>query len=105
MNYPPIGHMLAVQLYGKEERRLESVACDLTDYIKVNITDRRTLQILGPSKAGLYKINDVYRYEIYLKADSIEKLLYIKELLEMRKEQKGFINEVMQFDFDPMNAF
>ena len=105
MNYPPISHMLAIQLFSRDEKSIDLCAKDLVDYMQMIVKEKDGVLILGPTKAIIYKIKDVYRYVIYIKANSYNKLLYFRELLEKRKIDKGFVKETMQFDFNPANMF
>ena len=57
------------------------------------------------SQSAIAKIKDIYRYVIYVKADRLEPLIILKNLLEKRKITKHSGQEIIQFDFDPVNMF
>ena len=56
--YPPVAHMLAVQIYGKEEENVKQLALRLTDVVKSNMDflsgkqkeqSNKKIQVLGPA--------------------------------------------------------
>lgn len=113
--YPPVVHMLAVQIYGKYENGAEQLAKRLADVVKSydksvvtqqNETQKnavRNLKILGPSKATIGKVNDIYRYVFYIKYPDYDRLVYFKDMLEEKLKLWNPKWESVQFDFDPMN--
>ena len=74
----------------------------LATRVKSQIQDRKTL-LLGPSPATISKINDVYRYVLYVKSMDYRKLVAIKDNLEAMIKNQLTNRENVQFDFDPMN--
>lgn len=106
MQYPPAGRMMAVQFFGEKEPRVKALAEDFCDYLKFLTKDKqRQIQVLGVSKAAIAKIKDVHRYVIYVKADRLEPLMILKNLLDKRKIIKHSGPEIVQYDFDPVNMF
>lgn len=106
MQYPPAGRMMAIQFFGAEDLRVKALAEDFCDYLQVLTKDKkRHIQVLGVSQAAIAKIKDIYRYVIYVKADRLEPLMILKNLLEKRKITKHSGQEIVQYDFDPVNMF
>lgn len=106
MQYPPAGRMMAIQFFGDKELRVKALAEDFCDYLKFLTKDKqRQIQVLGVAQASIAKIKDVYRYVIYVKADRLEPLMILKNLLEKRKITKHSGSEIIQYDFDPVNMF
>lgn len=105
MQYPPAGRMMAIQLFGANEERLKAMADDFADYLKVLTKDRRSIQVLGATKAAIAKVKDLYRYVIYVKAGRLEPLFILKNKLDERKKTMYTGNEIVQYDFDPVNMF
>ncbi|WP_408072251.1 primosomal protein N' [Butyrivibrio sp. JL13D10] len=105
LRYPPAAHMLAIQLWAKDERFGKEGANRLRAYI-----DRMRIQdaiIIGPAMAAISRINDIYRMVIYVKHEDFEMLTKIKDFLETVLddwEKRGIMKQLqVQFDFDPMN--
>lgn len=113
--YPPAAHMLAVQIYGKEEENVKQLALGLTDVVKSNmdfLSERqkeqsghfnKEIQVLGPAPANISKINDIYRYVFYVKHGEYDTLVNVKDRVEeiLRQWQPRQLS--IQFDFDPVN--
>ena len=95
--YPPAAHMLAVQIFAKEDERGAQLAKQLADTVK-----RNGHQVLGPTPATIGKINDIYRYVFYVKKTDYGQLVEIKDRLEEMIFPMQLRKEQVQFDFDPM---
>lgn len=108
LSYPPAAHMMAVQIMAKDEERGEKLSVHLSNMIKEEYKDRAVklrLSVIGPAKAGIGKINDIYRYVFYVKCREYVYLTQIKDKLEEEIFTLQLKNEMVQFDFDPMNTF
>ena len=104
--YPPVAHMLAVQIYGKEEENVKQLALRLTDVVKSNmdfLSEQQKIQVLGPSPANISKINDIYRHVFYVKHGEYDVLVAVKDTLEETLRQWQPRQLSIQFDFDPVN--
>ena len=64
---------------------------------------------IGPASAAIGKINDIYRMAIYVKADDMDILVKLKDMVEKYirlLEDRGYLKNITtQFDFDPVNGF
>ncbi len=102
MQYPPVAHMLAVQVFAAVE--------DDGRYLSRYLADRARrigedgLQIIGPSPAGIGKVKDIYRFVFYVKNKDYEKLIMVKDRLEQILQAMELKGMHIQFDFDPMNT-
>ena len=104
MQYPPAGRMMAIQFFGAEEEKVkalaESFAHDLRTW-----TRGKKIQVLGATQAAIAKLKDTYRYVIYVKASRLETLILLKNALEEQRIKKHSGQEIVQYDFDPVNMF
>lgn len=101
--YPPIAHMLAVQIFGKNEDSAKQLAKKLSDVVK-SIEDA-SVAVIGPAPASIGKINDIFRFVFYAKHGEYDKLVQIKDALEERLQKWQPVGEMVQFDFDPLGTF
>ena len=106
LGYPPVAHMLAVQIFGGEEKGCMELAERLSKMAEKFADPREPLsgrlQVLGPAPASIGKINDIFRFVFYVKYGKYDTLVHIKDVLEeMLTQYQG--KETVQFDFDPMN--
>ena len=97
--YPPAIHMLAVQLFGTDEKKTSNLALELGNVIKSNGTSR----ILGPAPANIGKVQDYYRFVIYIKNADTDKLADIRKACEEFLTNKIMNQMYVQFDLDPLN--
>ncbi len=110
LGYPPVSHMMAVQVFSKEEERGAALAD------RLSASARRTcfggeeggrffdVQIIGPASASIGRINDIFRFVFYVKCPEYGKLVNIKDLLEEEMQRQPSGEDSVQFDFDPMNT-
>lgn len=104
LNYPPAAHILAILISSKEEEKATASA-ELLHGAALEILSRNTM-VIGPSKASIYKINDIFRYIIYMKQEEYEILIHMKNHLEGYVNYSEYFKGVsVQFDFDPMNSY
>ena len=62
-------------------------------------------QVIGPAPAYIGKVNDIYRQVFYVKSGEYPVLIRIKDELEEFLNSNIQRDEMVQFDFDPMNMF
>lgn len=108
LGYPPTAHMLAVQIFAREEESGAKLSAYLAHIAaqSVDATEKvgKRLTIVGPSPAAIGRINDIFRFVFYLKYEEYDKLVEIKDTLEKMIKQMDLKRESVQFDFDPMNT-
>lgn len=107
LRYPPVSHMMSVQIQSRDEDMGMAFATRLRAIMEQNKKDGAVF--IGPASAAIGKINDVFRMAVYVKLDDYEGLVSYKDMLEKyirRLEDIGKLrNIVVQFDFDPVNGF
>ncbi len=99
-DYPPAKHMLAMQFYSADEMRGFQRAEALVKQIREK---QEGIQIIGPSKGIIAKVNDIYRTVVYFKHADKNRLIEIKDFVETQTEHLDKGKESIQFDFDPVN--
>lgn len=106
LDYPPAAHILAILVTSKEEEKAVFAGKLLKNAVDEEMTNIDKIKIIGPTKAGLSKLNDIYRQIIYIKSLEYEILKQIKNYLEgliyYSQSMKGI---TVQFDFDPMSSY
>lgn len=105
LQYPPSAHMLAILVISELEAQGENVLGTFTRLIKERFGADRTLLMIGPAPAAVSRINDLYRYVLYLKHPDYEALVQIKDMLEAYSKEQDYKKQSIQFDFDPMNTY
>ncbi len=106
LGYPPVSHMLAVQVFAREEERGMKLAGWLARRAGAlkSHGEAGKMQILGPAPAAIGRINDIFRFVFYIKCSNYGKLIQVKDALEEALRGQPLKQETVQFDFDPMNT-
>ncbi|WP_318710139.1 replication restart helicase PriA [Candidatus Acetatifactor stercoripullorum] len=110
MGYPPVCHMLAVQIFSREEEGGKKLAGQLAQWAgglgweQDSKEKGMGLRIIGPAPGAIGRINDIFRFVFYVKHENYDKLVQIKDLLEEKLETCRPLRESVQFDFDPVNV-
>lgn len=106
--YPPVRHMLAVQIFAKEEaegmKLAEKIAGMISELLSESLEKEQT-QIIGPAPAAVSRINDIHRTVLYIKHESKRFLIVCKDRIEEMTKDTEQGSQTLQFDFDPINLF
>lgn len=103
LSYPPVSHMLLVLITSPEEEEAKDTALAIAARIEKKQTEG--LKMIGPASAAIGKVNDIYRRVIYLKEKDYDRLVALKDEIEVFAQNltdKKKIN--ITFDFNPMNG-
>lgn len=108
MGYPPVSHMLAVQIYAGTEaggsKLAEELANQVRQYANQGKNPSNSVTVMGPAPAGIGRINDIFRFVFYIKHENYDTLVQIKDTLEAGLQQRTSGSENVQFDFDPVHT-
>ncbi|MCR5755017.1 MAG: primosomal protein N' [Acetatifactor sp.] len=100
LGYPPVAHMLAVQIYSQSEER----GTELAGYLAVRVRNfDQNILVIGPAPASIGKIKDIFRFVFYIKDTEYNRLVSVKDMLEELLKSEKYPETVL-FDFDPMNT-
>lgn len=136
LEYPPSGHMAAILLLSKKEEDAKVAADLLSGIIEIYTKDnhikllkkddsnksmsikggaakfyfgeehKNSINLIGPAKASVGKINNHYRYILYLKSRQYGILTKCKSMIESYIDYSDYFRNVnVQFDFDPINGY
>lgn len=97
MGYPPAGVMLAVSLSSEDEKTLEESAKRLSEVVRVLYGDSLRFKVIGPAKASLYKIKDVFHMVIYVKTYDGRGLRALGD--ELRDRAKAVVPEEVRVEY------
>ncbi len=106
--YPPEGELLAVLFQSKNEKECEACTnraakCIVDKFM--DFIDNNILEVIGPTKAGISKANDFYRFVIYFKASDHDVLTRVTAEYENMREEIQKAGVSFQADFNPMNSY
>ncbi|WP_314912864.1 replication restart helicase PriA [Stomatobaculum longum] len=98
--YPPVLHMLTIQLAAKDETALTRAAALFADCLKkATALAAEEPQCIGPVNAGVYRVQDYFRKMIYMKHACYDILIQIKTAAEaaFRAQIPGGISLLYEF--------
>ena len=99
LKYPPYYYLLSIKVCSKNYDIASSNIKKVFNYLKNNITD--TSIILGPSTANIFKMNNIYRFQIIIKYKNDNKLYdAVKFLDNIYSNNKDVYLEI---DNNPIN--
>ena len=103
LNYPPFTRLVAIELVSENEELGQTTAAKLGQALNRHATSG--LDILGPSKAALYQIQNKYRWHIILRGQSMNALQSVlancQKLNDLKSASGGKIK--ISIDVDPFN--
>ncbi len=107
LRYPPISHMLCVQLQSRDEAEGMAFAARLRAVMEQQRVPKAVF--IGPAMASIGRINDIYRMAVYVKLDDYNGLVALKDVTEKyikELEEMGQLRNItVQFDFDPITSY
>ena len=93
LNYPPYYYILGLKICSKDYELASKNATKIANYLKNNI-DSNSI-ILGPSTANMFKLNNIYRFQIIIKYKFDDKLFdVIKFIDNMYLTEKNIYLEI-----------
>ena len=99
LNYPPYYYILGIKVCSKDYDTASKNATKIATYLKNNID--QTSIILGPSTASMFKLNNIYRFQIIIKYKFDDNLFdAIKFIDNMYKNEK---NVYLEIDNNPIS--
>lgn len=101
MCYPPVWNLLLIAVTSVQEQLAEQCSGQLGDWLRAHGPN---LQVIGPTQAAIAKVNDIYRYVLYVKSADYEQLIAAKDGLDAYVTHLAYRQLTVQFDFNPMNG-
>lgn len=102
LQYPPLGHLLAILLVSPDEKQVGKASILLAEAAKEKMGEK----VIGPTNAYHYRLKDRYRKVIYLKESDLETLLEVKNYLEGFVEYSNYFQKVnVYFDRNPLTMY
>lgn len=106
MKYPPEYHMMVLLLVSQSEELLDETANRLAKEVQCRFALDDDLKLVGPSVPEISKIKDIFRRVVYIKHSQYNKLVEIKDYIELYDVSEKTDDMVsVQFDFNPINMY
>jgi primosomal protein N' (replication factor Y) len=105
LNYPPFTQLVALEIESDTEPEGEAAVNHLKDFLSEPVRESPGVELLGPSRAAMYRINNRFRWHLILRSQKTEALQsLVTQCLanqQLRKLTTGKIKVTV--DVDPMN--
>jgi primosomal protein N' (replication factor Y) (superfamily II helicase) len=105
LNYPPFTRLVAVEIISDNEALGKSTAEKLGRSLARQATRKKGVELLGPSKAALYQIQNKFRWHLILRGQNMQALQEVladnKELHDLKSASGGKLK--ISIDVDPFN--
>ncbi len=105
LHYPPFTRLTAVEIESEEEAAGESVVRHLKAFLSGQMEQAPGVELLGPSRAALYRINNRFRWHLILRSKETAPMqALLARCLENQQLKKFATGKVkITVDVDPMN--
>lgn len=78
LGYPPVEHLMTIQIQSKDEDMLEMTVQNTVTAFKSSCTAAKA-ELIGPLNATVYKVNDIYRKIVYIKHESHDIIIQLRD--------------------------
>ncbi len=99
LRYPPIYELLGVLITSGDENAALTAAGEISEELKKRFGPQKA-DVIGPSEAVIYKIDQVFRRVIYIKTDNRELIMKISQFLSDCGGR--YENVEIQVDLNPL---
>ena len=96
LKYPPYYYLCNIRISGKDAAYIFSEALKIKRSLERNLSDT---YILGPSNSNVFRVNNIYRYNIILKYKNSESLYIV--LSKVLEHYKTNVKVKVDIDFNP----
>ena len=97
LHYPPDRQMMVMLAEGEHDQQTGQAVQKLREI--AGEADFEAVELIGPSRAGIAKAKDLYRYTMYMKHQDIKELMRLRDFLEgYLKWSQQFSNIYFTFD-------
>lgn len=97
LHYPPDRQMMVMLAEGENDQQTGQAVQKLREI--AGEADFEAVEFIGPSRAGIAKAKDLYRYTMYMKHQDIKELIRLRDFLEgYLKWSQQFSNIYFTFD-------
>ena len=103
LKYPPFSHLARILVSSEREAQAEKACREIANIIFPKQKDLG-ITLLGPSQSPVAKINNIYRWQIYVKGPDIKKIRHLIAVSLNEAAQKKSLPRDVHFslDIDPL---
>lgn len=98
LNYPPYCYLILMKVASKSYDDASREANKIASYLRRTLSDTTT--ILGPTTASMFKMNNIYRFQIILKYKKDDKISESLDFIDKEYALNKSVN--IEIDVDPL---
>ena len=98
LKYPPYYYLVSIKIASKEYELCGEEAKKTANYLRQNLSNDSI--VLGPTTANVFKINNVYRFQIIIKYRFDKKLMKTLQELDTIYQMNKKVR--LEFDINPL---
>ncbi len=105
LQFPPFTHLTGIEVESEDEATGEATVTSLKKVAVENLAKFPEVELLGPSRAALYRLNNKFRWHLILRSPESHILQnFLKKFQESFSKKKGFSKKIkITLDVDPQN--
>ena len=103
LNYPPFTKMIVLEIICENETHGQNTISKLQQSLSRLVSKEKTVELFGPSKASLYRLQNKFRWHLILRGKNIKQLQNILLKCCVLKETKTHDKAKITIDVDPIN--
>ena len=94
LGYPPYYYLVSIKVTSKDYKEASTESRRVAKYLKNNLTDESI--ILGPTTANIFKVNNIYRFQLMIKYRFDKKLYHVLRILD----EMYITNKIVNIEID-----
>lgn len=96
--YPPAGAMLAVRFSSEREKDVTACAAACAEAVRALHPENFGVRVIGPADETVYRVRDVFRKILYLKAGNCDILIKIRKIIAEKAADTAFSRVMLLYD-------
>ena len=103
LNYPPFTKIIALEIVCENEIQGQNAIDKLRQSYSRLISGEKSVDLIGPSKAALYRLQNKFRWHLILRGRNMKQLQNILLKFSRLNESKARDKVKLIIDVDPLN--
>ena len=103
LNYPPYTKMIALEVVCENETQGQNAIGKLRQSLSRLMPKEKSVELIGPSKAALYRLQNKFRWHLILRGENMKQLQNILLKCSPLNETKARDKVKITIDVDPLN--
>ena len=103
LNYPPFTKMIVLEIICENETHGQNTISKLRQSLSRLVSREKSVELFGPSKASLYRLQNKFRWHLILRGKNIKQLQNILLKCCVLKGTKTHDKAKITIDVDPIN--